>query len=92
MGFIEYYVIIGLSFVFTSLYTLQLPVWRIVNAYFKEHMPENIPTKLDIFYHVISYSIVAFIIYPALVVLILTDNKKAIEGYTKGVIEARTKK
>lgn len=84
----KWYVLIGVAFVITSLFTLHFPSWRIAKEWAVENLPERIPTSGHIFGHTISYIVVSFLLYPAVAAAVLASNKDAVIGYSKSLIKS----
>lgn len=84
---IKWYLILDISFLITSLFTLHFPAWRITKEWAREYLEEHKwPSKKYIFSHTLAYSLVAFIVFPVLLPILLINNKEAVAGYTKSLI------
>jgi hypothetical protein len=87
-GIIKLYFIIAAAFTITSLFTLHFPAWKLVHAWIDENLEdEEKPRKVFFISHTIAYSLVTLIAFPLVAVLILTNNKEAVVGYTKSIIK-----
>lgn len=88
LGFLMMYVILDIAFILTSFLTLHIPAWRIAKQWARENMEiGEHPSKWYVFSHTIAYSIVAFLVFPALMFVLLINNKEALVGYSKTIIQ-----
>lgn len=85
---LKWYLILDIAFLITSLFTLHFPGWRIAKSWAKKYLEKDkYPSARYIFSHTIAYIIVAFIVFPALAFALLLNNKEALTGYSKTLIE-----
>lgn len=89
---VKMYLLLDISFLLTSFFTLHIPAWRIAMMWAKENLDEEShPNKLYVFSHTVAYTLVALIAFPFLVAMLLLGNQQALTSYTgtiiKGMIE-----
>lgn len=89
---VKMYLLLDISFLLTSFFTLHIPAWRIAMLWAEENLDEEShPSKLYVISHTIAYTLVALIAFPFLVAMLLLGNETALHSYTgtiiKGMIE-----
>ena len=88
---LKWYLIGALAFSLSSVLTLVLPAWAIAKEWARVNL-KDIPSNGHVFAHIIIYIIVAFILFPLLLVAVLKDNEAAVAGYATSIIQAIQKK
>ena len=85
---IKMYLLLDISFILTSYFTLHIPAWRIAKLWASENLREvRHPSKGYIISHTITYTLVAFIAFPFLLAMLLVGNKQAVISYSGTIIK-----
>jgi hypothetical protein len=86
---IIWYLIISISFVLTTVFTVLIPSWSITKEWAEEYdYMEYYPPNSYIVQHSIVYIIMSTVIFPVLLVAVLFANDEVVRGFTKAMAQS----